>query len=95
VSVPLSLSPEAEAVHAFKVPEALQRLSFEVPRVLGAKPALLAWGMRDIVFRPRRFIPRMRETFHDHELKELTGAKHYIQEDAPEEIAEAIRKRFA
>lgn len=30
VSVPLTLTPEAEAVHAFKVPEALSRLSFEV-----------------------------------------------------------------
>ena len=30
VSVPLTLSAEAEAVHSFKVPEALQRLSFEV-----------------------------------------------------------------
>jgi hypothetical protein len=30
VSVPLSLSPENEATHSFKVPDALQRLSFEV-----------------------------------------------------------------
>lgn len=30
VSVPLSLDPHAEAVHSFKVPDALQRLSFEV-----------------------------------------------------------------
>jgi hypothetical protein len=30
VSVPLALNPDAEAMHAFKVPEALQHLSFEV-----------------------------------------------------------------
>lgn len=36
----------------------------------------------------------MRATFPDHVVVELPGAKHYIQEDAPDEIAEAIAKRF-
>jgi haloalkane dehalogenase len=36
----------------------------------------------------------MRAAFRDHVLVELTDAKHYIQEDAPERIAEAIRDRF-
>ncbi len=73
----------------------LQRLSTEVPRVLGRKPAAVVWGMRDLAFGPRKFLPRVREAFPDHELTELRGAKHYIQEDAPDAIAEAIRKRFA
>jgi haloalkane dehalogenase len=36
----------------------------------------------------------MRRTFEDHVLVELPGAKHYIQEDAPQEIAGPIGERF-
>ena len=36
----------------------------------------------------------MRAAFADHMLVELPDAKHYIQEDAPERITEAIRDRF-
>jgi haloalkane dehalogenase len=50
--------------------------------------------MKDIGFRPR-MIPRMRQAFADVVVVELKNAKHYIQEDAPEEIADAIAKRFA
>ena len=50
--------------------------------------------MRDMAFRPKAFLPRMRATFPDHEVVELPRAKHYIQEDAPEEIAAAILQRF-
>ena len=39
-------------------------------------------------------IPRMRTTFPDHILVELPNAKHFIQEDAPDEIAAAIIERF-
>lgn len=72
----------------------LERLSREVPATLGSKPALFVWGMKDIGFRPRRILPRMRATFPDHVVVELRTAKHYIQEDAPAEIADAITKRF-
>jgi haloalkane dehalogenase len=72
----------------------LRQLSNEVPRVLGSKPVLFVWGMKDFAFRPNQFIPRMRQTFPDHEVTELTSAKHYIQEDAPEDIAQSIRTRF-
>lgn len=61
---------------------------------LGSKPALLVWGMKDLFFRPKAFIPRMRDTFPDHVLVELRQANHYIQEDAPQEIAQAIGDRF-
>ncbi len=73
----------------------LERLSREVPARLGEKPTLLVWGMQDMGFRPRAILPRMRATFRDHVLVELLKAKHYIQEDAPDQIAEAIAKRFA
>jgi haloalkane dehalogenase len=72
----------------------LERLSREVPARLGAKPALLVWGMKDLAFRPKVFLPRMCSTFADHVVVELPAAKHYIQEDAPDEVAEAIAKRF-
>ncbi|HZE17710.1 MAG TPA: haloalkane dehalogenase, partial [Mycobacterium sp.] len=34
-------------------------------------------------------------TFPDHVVVELPNAKHFIQEDAPGEIAEAIVNRFS
>jgi len=50
--------------------------------------------MKDFAFRPEPNIPRMRATFPDHALVELPEAKHYIQEDAPEPISQAIVERF-
>lgn len=72
----------------------LERLAREVPERLGSKPALLVWGMKDLAFRPKAILPRMRSTFPDHVVVELRDAKHYIQEDAPGEIADAILERF-
>ena len=72
----------------------LDRLARDVPATLGAKQALLVWGMKDFAFRPGPNIPRMRAAFDDHVLVELPDAKHYIQEDAPERITEAILNRF-
>jgi haloalkane dehalogenase len=50
--------------------------------------------MRDRGFRPKAMPARMRRTFADHVVVELPGAKHDIQEDAPQEIADAIGERF-
>jgi haloalkane dehalogenase len=72
----------------------LERLAHDVPDKLGVKPTLLVWGMKDFAFKPGPNIPRMRAAFSDHVLVELPDAKHYIQEDAPERIAEAIIDRF-
>jgi haloalkane dehalogenase len=72
----------------------LERLARDVPAQLGAKPALLVWGMKDFAFRPGPSLPRMRATFPDHVLVELPTAKHFIQEDAPDQIAAAIIERF-
>lgn len=72
----------------------LERLSREVPEKLGDKPALFVWGMKDLVFPPRQTLPRMQAAFRDHKLVELPEAKHFIQEDAPERIAQAIIERF-
>lgn len=72
----------------------LERLADDVPAKLGAKPTLLVWGMKDFAFRPGPNIPRMRATFSDHVLVELPDAKHFIQEDAPGRIVEAVIDRF-
>ncbi|WP_373138441.1 haloalkane dehalogenase [Mycobacterium marinum] len=72
----------------------LARLAGEVPAQLGTKPALLVWGMKDFAFRPEPMLARMRAVFADHVLVELPEAKHFIQEDAPDEIAAAIIARF-
>jgi len=50
--------------------------------------------MKDRGFSPKAMLPRMRRTFTDHVFVELPRAKHYIQEDAPQEIADAIAERF-
>ncbi|OXR44844.1 Haloalkane dehalogenase 2 [Nocardia cerradoensis] len=72
----------------------LEQLSRDVPTRLGDKPTLLVWGMRDLVFRPKACIPRMRAAFTDVETVELPRARHFIQEYAPNEIATAIANRF-
>lgn len=72
----------------------LERLARDVPATLGTKPALLVWGMKDFGFRPKAMIPRIRATFPDHVLVELPAANHFIQEDAPDVIADAIAERF-
>lgn len=72
----------------------LTRLAREVPEKLGAKPALIVWGMKDLAIRPGPAIPRMREAFPDHVLVELPKASHFIQEDAPGQIVATIIDRF-
>lgn len=66
----------------------LATLARQVRETLANVPLLLVWGLLDVAF-PRRFMERFREDFrvvHVHRL----DAKHYIEEDAPAEIAGAI-----
>lgn len=57
---------------------------------LSDRPALILWGLRDFAFRePER--TRFEALFPDHHTVLLENAGHFIQEDAPEEIAAAIR----
>jgi haloalkane dehalogenase len=59
-----------------------------LPR-LAHLPVLIVWGDRDQAFKePQR--ARWERTFPNHRTVLLTGASHYIQEDAPEEIVDAI-----
>jgi len=57
--------------------------------LLADRPALLVWPTRDIAFKERER-RRWEQIFPDHRTVILEGAGHYIQEDAPQEIIEAI-----
>jgi haloalkane dehalogenase len=72
----------------------LHELEHRVPRVLGAKRALVTYPMLDQAFPAREVIPRMRGAFTDLEVIELPGAKHFFVEDAPDEVARAVLERF-
>jgi|SRR5688572_2410951 len=52
-------------------------------------PVTLIWGMRDPVFRPV-FIDQWRELFPDAEVIELQDAAHFVPEDRPDAVIEAL-----
>ena len=56
---------------------------------LSEKPALILWGEKDVAFREVER-KRFEALFPCHRTVSLPGAGHYIQEDAPDEIATAI-----
>jgi haloalkane dehalogenase len=66
----------------------MSEVAHAVPRVLGNVPLLLAWGIHDPVFSPR-LMDRFRHDFRAAKVKRL-DAKHFIQEDAPAELSDAI-----
>ena len=72
----------------------LERLARQAPRVLGDKPVLLVWGMKDPGFGSRKVIERWQRSFPAAEVVVLADASHYIQEDAPDQIADAVVKHF-
>jgi haloalkane dehalogenase len=72
----------------------LQRLAEKAPGVLGDKTVLLVWGMKDPGFGSTAVIDRWKTYFPQAEVVVLPGARHYIQEDAPDEIAAAVIRRF-
>ncbi|MBX7193143.1 MAG: alpha/beta fold hydrolase [Sandaracinaceae bacterium] len=57
------------------------------------KPVLLCWGTKDIAFREKERL-RFEKTFPRARTTILEGAGHYVQEDAPDEIATAIGSFF-
>ena len=73
--------------------EWLEDLEARVKSELASTRALLVWGMKDMAFRPK-FLTRMKEVFTDRVVVVLPEAKHFIQEDAPDEIIAAILDRF-
>lgn len=59
---------------------------------LADRPALFLWGGRDAALRAGVELPRLQALFPDHETVVLERAKHFFQEDAPEEASATIRR---
>ena len=54
-------------------------------------PVLLAWGMRDPVFQPV-FLEQWCELFPDAQTVELADASHFVMEDNPDAVIDAIEE---
>jgi haloalkane dehalogenase len=63
-------------------------------QTFGDKPMLLMRGKRDRAFGSKSVIERWQSDFPNAELHTLPDANHFIQEDAPEEIASAVTAKF-
>ncbi len=70
----------------------LTRLAQEAPRALAGKPTELVWAMKDPAFGREQVIQRWLRDFPGARVTRLSGANHYIQEDAPEALAAAVQK---
>ena len=72
----------------------LAQLAADAPQRLGDKPMQLVWAMKDRAFGSTKFVERWQSDFPQARVRTLPRANHYIQEDAPSEIAEAVTERF-
>lgn len=72
----------------------LAALESDVAQTLRDVPAVAIWGMKDMVFRPRHCLPRLRTIFSDLEVVELNDVAHFVPEQAPAAVAAAIEDRF-
>lgn len=59
--------------------------------VLREKPALIVWGMKDIGFREKE-LAVWTGALPGAEVVRLTGVGHYLQEEAPGELGEAVER---
>ena len=72
----------------------LAELETQVRANLSTTPTLLIWGMKDRAFGPK-YLERMKDIFADRVVVELPNAKHYIQEDEPDQVITSIIRRFS
>ena len=56
---------------------------------LKGKPKLIVWGMKDIAFREKE-LKRWERTFPEARTMRLSSAGHFVQEEAPDDLAEAV-----
>jgi len=59
--------------------------------VIAAKPKLIVWGMKDIAFREKELNTWL-EAFPDAKAVRLEGVGHYVQEEAKDQLGEAVRR---
>ena len=76
--------------HALLGSSAFYRSLWEQRAALADLPALIVWGMRDPAF-PPRLLARWREALPQAEVVELPVG-HWPQEEAPDEVTEAVRR---
>ena len=70
----------------------LERLATTAPKTLGGKPMELVWAMKDPAFGNAAVLARWQHDFPSAHLTKLENANHYIQEDAPAALADAVRR---
>ena len=58
---------------------------------LGAKPMLLAWGMKDPAFGPG-YLARWREAFPQARVESFASSGHFVPEEAPRELSAAVEE---
>ena len=95
--VPTPESREGIAVFPVEIMRArpwLGELETRVTETLADKPVVLMFGRKDPALASDSIIDRRRRQFPDATYIDLPNAGHYIQEDAPDEIIEAIRAAF-
>lgn len=95
--VPTPESREGIAVFPKEILDAspwLSDLERRVGETLGDKPVVLMFGRKDPALASDAIINRWRREFPDATVIDLPDAGHYIQEDAPDEIADAIKRVF-
>lgn len=71
----------------------LERIESELPR-LADRPSCLVWGMKDWCFRPE-CMQRLQQVWPNANSVPIADGGHYIMEDAPQEVLEAIEKTMA
>jgi haloalkane dehalogenase len=57
--------------------------------VLRDKPALFVWGMMDVAVREKELL-RWQDAFPNSQTVRLATVGHFVQEEAPEELAKAV-----
>jgi haloalkane dehalogenase len=91
--VPTPASREGIAVFPRQIRLAgpwLAELQRRVDSTLTDRPIVLPWGLRDPAFGSEANLARWQAAFPKAEVVRLEQAGHYIQEDAPQSIIEAI-----
>ncbi len=72
----------------------LAELEQRVTSNLSDKPMVLVWGTKDPVFGRGGILQRWEAAFPQAEVIRLESASHYLQEDAPDQIIDAIANAY-
>lgn len=68
----------------------MESLQANLPRIAHL-PVLLLWGGKDFALRKKFELPRFQKLFPNHDTVVLPHARHFFQEDAPDDCVREIR----